>query len=195
MKKRYPLGPKVRVVVSTETITRGTVADSRICMIAEALKEAVPVATHVSVDVATTRFTDPTKGLRYVYLTPFTAQMALLAFDEGRVPTAFSFTLRNAHVSAAGVPKPKDSDSAERKKAKEKALAQAAAIPSRSVIVSQHGTTANQASPRVIGGKRPPQLRSLRRFGLRQFAGASDARKAQLDKQQQQVTVAEDDGR
>jgi hypothetical protein len=51
-------------------------------MIAEAIKQAVPRATNVSVDLSTVRWTDPEKKLRYTYLTPRAAQIALPAMTR-----------------------------------------------------------------------------------------------------------------
>lgn len=97
MKKnnRY-VSPQIKVEVSAETISTSRMASSSHCMIAEAIKQAVPVAAYVSVDLATIRFTDPEKGLRYTYLTPRAAQLALLNFDSGQLPEPFSFNLRTA---------------------------------------------------------------------------------------------------
>jgi hypothetical protein len=71
-------------------------------MIAEAIAAAVPQAKYISVDLATIRFTDPQAGMRYVYLTPRSAQEALLAFDQGEKVEPFKVTLQYAHVLASG---------------------------------------------------------------------------------------------
>lgn len=62
-------------------------------MIAEAVKNCVPRAKNVSVDLATIRFTDKDTGERYVYQTPAGAQAALVNFDQGNKPEPFKFRL------------------------------------------------------------------------------------------------------
>jgi hypothetical protein len=65
-------------------------------MIADAIKTAVPNAQSVSVDLSTIRWTDPVRELRYIYLTPRRAQIALIDFDAGRVPKPFDVQLAGA---------------------------------------------------------------------------------------------------
>jgi hypothetical protein len=48
------------------------------------------------VDLATIRWTDKEKGLRYIYLTPLPAQQLIVAFDQGQKPAPLSFDLRKA---------------------------------------------------------------------------------------------------
>lgn len=94
--------PRLNVTVPREIIATSAVKDSSHCMIAEALAATVPHARYISVDLATIRFTDLLAGVRYVYLTPRSAQIALLAFDQGEKPEPFSFRLENAHVLRTG---------------------------------------------------------------------------------------------
>src|SRR5438309_4940364 len=86
--------PKPLVDVTQKEIDEGAIADSRKCMIAEAVKHCVPNAKSVSVDLATIRFTDGKSGNRYTYMTPYGAQQALVQFDQGLKPEPFSFKLR-----------------------------------------------------------------------------------------------------
>lgn len=180
-RQRFPSGPNVRVVVGKEHITNAIAADSSKCWIAEAIKAQVPVATAVAVDVATTRFTDPTKGLRYVYLTPYAAQKALLDFDEGTPPPPFSFYLKNAHVTRAGSlpvkPELRAKALTKRDRENQKRKAERRAALHKDLGQSQIVRSANRSKlPRRVGGKRPPQLRMKRMFGVRAFRGASKAR-------------------
>lgn len=180
-RKSYPPGPRVRVQVKKETITKAVTADSSKCWIAEAIKEQVPAATHVAVDLQTVRFTDPQKGLRYVYLTPYAAQLALIAFDEGTPPDPFSFILKNAHVTKAGSVLPsvktkadqdvRDKAKVQRERDNAKRRLAGKAAGAAQIRVSRQGTTT-----RRVGGRRPPQLRMLRQFGIRAFRGASKKR-------------------
>lgn len=50
----------------------------------------------MSVDLQSIRFSDPSRGLRYVYLTPRIAQEALILFDEGRPVPPFECRLARA---------------------------------------------------------------------------------------------------
>jgi hypothetical protein len=103
---RAPQSPKVRLEVTAEIITASLARDSTHCMIAETLKRARPDAKSIAVDLATIRFTDSKKGVRYTYLTPRIAQVQLVNFDQGRKPEPFSFVLRGAHVTRKGPTKP-----------------------------------------------------------------------------------------
>jgi len=80
-KPRRPHAPYVTVDVTAEMIHQGKVKDSAYCMISEAVKAAYPDARMVSTDIQTIRFSDPKKGLRFIYLTPRVAQVALFNFD------------------------------------------------------------------------------------------------------------------
>jgi hypothetical protein len=114
---RDKTSPRLDIAIPQDIIDTSAIKDSSHCMIAEAVKRAVPNAAHVSVDLATIRFTDLVAGVRYVYLTPRVAQEALLAFDQGEKPEPFKIRLQNAHVVATGTaqkarahlePNPKD---------------------------------------------------------------------------------------
>jgi hypothetical protein len=94
---------RVTVSVTAEHIERAIPMDSSHCMIADAIKAAVPKAKSVSVDLASIRWTDPRAGKRYLYLTPPSVQQALIRFDNGQKPTPFRFTLRQpAQVGNSG---------------------------------------------------------------------------------------------
>lgn len=94
--------PRITVAVTREIIDLSERRNSSHCMIAEAVKRSVPEARHVSVDLATIRFTDPNKRLRYIYLTPRKAQYALLDFDQGHHAEPFEVQLRAAQVVRSG---------------------------------------------------------------------------------------------
>lgn len=99
--------PQVKVEVTAEIIAQATECDSEHCMIAEAVKAAFPGSTFVSVDLQTIRFSEPEKHLRYTYLTPRVAQIALVNFDQGRKPEPFTFQLRRGQVTRSGGRTPK----------------------------------------------------------------------------------------
>lgn len=90
--------PAMNVSVTQDEIDSAVPANSGHCMIADAVKrdfqrkfKRKPLG--VSVDLQTIRLTDCEKGLRFVYLTPPTAQRALLQFDQGKKLTPFNFRL------------------------------------------------------------------------------------------------------
>jgi hypothetical protein len=166
---KYPLGPRVRVACTKADITKAVANDSTHCWIAEAIKREVPTASHVAVDLSTIRFTNPERDLRYVYLTPYQAQLALLAFDEGTPPEPFTFILKNAHVTRANVRRrPKGSE--------ENPLPAGMTQPPTTAVLAASGTRTTGGLPRRVGGKRPPQLKMMRKFGVRAFRGASQKR-------------------
>jgi hypothetical protein len=91
----------IRVQVTAEHIALAVPRNSGHCMIADAVKEAVPDARNVSVDIQTIRFTRNRR--RYVYLTPRPCQVSLLRFDDGEQPEPFRFHLgRPAQIRAVG---------------------------------------------------------------------------------------------
>src|SRR6267142_1471813 len=92
--------PKPTIVVTQEILDRACRANAHRCMIAEAIKEQVPHATRVNVDLRTIRWSNPEKGLRYVYMVPPIAADALIRFDKGASLRPFRFRLVNAHVTS-----------------------------------------------------------------------------------------------
>ena len=94
--------PRIDVKVTQDVIDTSTQRDSSHCMIADAIQKQLPNVRFISVDLATIRFTDTIAGKRYVYLTPRTAQEALLAFDQGEKPDPFTFRIQSAHVLHTG---------------------------------------------------------------------------------------------
>jgi hypothetical protein len=86
----------VPVKITEELIAQAEEKNSKHCMIADAIRAAIPHAKAVSVDLATIRFTDPEKGQRYLYLTPPSVQAALINFDQGVHTKPFEFRLHKA---------------------------------------------------------------------------------------------------
>lgn len=74
-------------------------ADSHACMIAEAIKEQIPGAIKIAVDIATIRWTDTLKNRRIICLTPRKAQTALVSFDQGVKPEPFRFILEAIQIT------------------------------------------------------------------------------------------------
>ncbi len=163
-----PRAPWVVIDVSDERIKEAVPRDSSHCMIAEAVKASYPGAAKVSVDLQTIRFSDPKRGLRFTYLTPRVAQVALIKFDQGILPEPMSFRLRGGMVTRAGSRLPKTPASPEmieqRKKASKKGQEQLA----KTRLV--HRDSAHSDSvPDRIGGRTPPTTPFAKRraFGLR----------------------------
>ena len=92
--------PKRNITITQEILDRACRANSHRCMIAEAIKEQVPNAWRVNVDLRTIRWSDPKKGLRYVYMVPPIAADALIRFDTGASLRPFRFRLVNAHITS-----------------------------------------------------------------------------------------------
>jgi hypothetical protein len=99
---------KPTITITQEILDRACRANAHRCMIAEAIKEQVPGASRVNVDLRTIRWSDTEKGLRYVYMVPPIAADALIRFDRGASLRPFRFRLVNAHVTSMVVGGRKD---------------------------------------------------------------------------------------
>lgn len=171
--KRRPLGPMVDVAVTAEIINTAVRGHSGHCMIADAIRAAVPNAKKVAVDISTCRWSDFDRGYRYVFLTPRVAQEALVDFDEGVPARPFKFRLRGAHVSrAGGRPKSKASRAKDHARLKQQRK-ERAELPKRATLVSRDGEGAGARVPHRVGGRRPPQLHIRREYGMRAFRAAT----------------------
>lgn len=84
----------MRVRIRKEHVESAVRKNAHHCMIAEAIREEIPNATAVLVDLQSIRWSDPNSGVRYFYLTPPEAQQALLRFDEGQPVAPFNIELR-----------------------------------------------------------------------------------------------------
>lgn len=91
-------GGKFIIDVTQEVIDDSIQRDSSHCMIAEAVKRAVPDAGFVSVDLQTIRFTHKKLRRRYIFLTPRRGQVELIKFDQGIKPEPFSMQLQRGQV-------------------------------------------------------------------------------------------------
>lgn len=169
---RTPKAPWVKVQVTEEQIKGAVQRDSGHCMIAEATRAAFPDAKAVSVDLQTVRFTDPRRGLRYTYLTPRPAIVALVKWDQGDMPEPFNFTLRGGHVTRSGsnsLRRPLSPKEQEQRKRAAAAGRKARLNRARLVVRKNDGHV-----PDRVGGRTPPLMRKdnvplarRRAFGLR----------------------------
>lgn len=166
--------PTGRVTITKEIIAEAKPRDSGYCMVAEAVKVAFPYGTGVAVDIQTIRFSNPNTGLRYVYMTPRAAQIALVNFDQEVLPEPFSITLRNGQVIKMS--KNRTREAREAKAAmlaatseKEKAKIQATTAEARKAWRAHLSGVSPKAVPDKIGGRPPPKapLSRRRAFGLR----------------------------
>jgi hypothetical protein len=93
-----------RISVEDTHIAESLQRSSSACAIAEALKQQIPHAIHVSVDLATIRWTDSSKQLRYTALTPACAQQLVVDFDQGlrEKLSPISFDLKPVIIARSG---------------------------------------------------------------------------------------------
>jgi hypothetical protein len=194
-----PHSPHLTIEVGREEIEYSVRRDSSHCMIAETIKRKMPTARGVAVDLGTIRWTDPEKRLRYIYLTPRSAQIALIEFDRGILPEPFRFTLRTAAQIIRPANRRKrvadeDRNARTRKnyhdrkgnaanadqpaaKGRRSEIMQAMADPTADLgtatamtpALGKLGIASNV--PVIVGGRPPPlgNLSKIRRFGLRQL--------------------------
>ena len=76
--------PHVRIKVTEETIVNAIKNDAFRCWISRTIQVQYPKYTHVTTDLQTIRFSDPERGVRYIYLTPRVVQACLVLFDLGK---------------------------------------------------------------------------------------------------------------
>lgn len=84
---------RVTVNVTEGDIAKATRGNSHACAVAIAVARAFPDVTRINVDMQTIRFT--VDGERLVYLTPYRAQLYIIAFDAGDELEPFRFVLRD----------------------------------------------------------------------------------------------------
>jgi hypothetical protein len=154
MKKNHVRTRRIHIPITQEIINNAVVRDSSHCVIADAIRAAIPEAKRVAVDLQTIRFT--VNDERVVYLTPAPQQTMLVRFDQGQVPTPGDMYLSHAiqRVPAKGRTKGNPQKVKETK-------------------VTRHGRDGSQLEVTVEGGRLPPTAalsnhRGRRRtFGLR----------------------------
>lgn len=165
---RRPRAPRVVIDVDQTTIEEAVKGDSSHCMIAEAIRKSIPGATRVSVDIQTVRFSDPKRRLRYTYLTPRRAQVALIEFDSGKAPAPFAVGLTNGQVTpmSAGT-KPPEKAERDRQRQREIRVRDRELATAKLEAPDAGGTTTGV--PRRSGGTPPPLMPFARRraYGLR----------------------------
>jgi hypothetical protein len=158
---------KERISVTSDRIQEAIRRNSSACMAADAIKEALPWAKSVSVDIQTMRLTDPEARLRYIFLTPRRVQEHIVDWDAGVDPEPFDFMLGKptqivkAHM---GTDWKKPTITGTDRKAISEALDQEVILGGATAIESKKGAII------VIGGKTPPKSRGssgVRAFGIK----------------------------
>lgn len=209
---RKRTSPRVTLDITDDIIRNAVRANSAACVIADTIKAQVPGAVRVSVDLATIAWTDPKAGVRYTYLTPDQARVALFAFDRGVTPPAQRLTLQRA-VRVAPItrhPSRAEARAKRREVLEAKARAGAGLTPDESRALAKirqtppRPTMAGRAqlddAGTVIGGGRPSQggtraargvVRELLPANVRVF-GARVANMSDLDVL---LDAARDEGR
>lgn len=157
--------------VTQEVINAAVARDSSHCVIADAIRLSIPLATRVSVDLQTIRFTVGDK--RYAWLAPVPAQVCLVRFDQGIHPEPFTLKLgRPIQVTRSGT-----GNALAARRAEARAVADATGVkpPPEKVNRGARTVRVNGANdrPTIHGGKMPPtaalsDTRGRRRtFGLK----------------------------
>lgn len=146
----YGKGGKMLIHIKAENVDRAISGNSSHCMIADAIKEQVPGAQRVSVDLQSIRFSIPERGKRYTFWTPQLAQHALLDFDLGHDIEEFSFCLGHA---AQITPTYSGRTAVKNAKAKVK---KATAAPKKSVSAKKPISVGTGGVPTAVGGKTAP---------------------------------------
>lgn len=172
-KKIGSSGRGIVLDVTPEIINLAVRRDSSHCVIADALRAAVPEATYVTVDLQTIRFSLRGCGRRFVYLTPAPAQAVLVNFDQGTPPDPFTMRLGYpAQILRAG--KENRARNKSKTKARGKAPTQPDGLPPgerRKVTSTRNGHT-----PQIKGGPYPPTAALSNTRGRRRTFGLKSLR-------------------
>jgi hypothetical protein len=97
IESRAPKGyaSRVKFQVTAENIKDACKADSRHCMIADAIATQLPDVRNISVDMMNIRWSNPATGWGYIYMTCKPARFALVGFDMGLSIEPFTFEVRS----------------------------------------------------------------------------------------------------
>jgi hypothetical protein len=136
--------PRMKLTITSAHIEKSIRNDANHCMIASALKEKIPTARWVAVDLQKMRWTDRVAGKQFVGLTPLPAKRALLAFDKGEDVKPFEFTMpelqtKPIYKNPKAAAKAKAQAKVRTKKAKTKKVYKKAKVAPERVAVRRHG--------------------------------------------------------
>ena len=153
-------------------------ANSSHCAIAFAIRDAIPDATFIAVDLQTIRWSNPKRGVRYCFLTPTIAQHdVIIPFDQGEECKPVTFKMKPAFITRIGE---KRNHTPEPDQLKGTGL-NVAEEPERRLIPyagkekpeprkrrAISATKPDGSIPVTLGGKLPPvSVLARREFGLR----------------------------
>jgi hypothetical protein len=94
---------KAEISVLEKHFTEALAKNSSHCAIAFAIRDAVPTARRISVDLQTIRWTDSKRGVRYCFLTPTVAQHdVIIPFDQGEECKPVTFKMKPAFITRIG---------------------------------------------------------------------------------------------
>jgi hypothetical protein len=89
---------KLKVEVSGMELATAEKSDSRYCMIAEAIRRMYPELRNIQVDTQSIRVTDRVRREQLTFMSPATAQVAIVRFDEGDTLRPFEFECKEPRV-------------------------------------------------------------------------------------------------
>lgn len=89
---------RLTIPITQERIDESIRRSSAHCMLSEAIRDKYPQLRNVLSDLATIRYTDPKRQLRFIHLTPRNAQLALIDFDAGAKIEPFTIVLEKQAV-------------------------------------------------------------------------------------------------
>ena len=141
------------VYVTQEDIDKARRNHSSRCVVATAIKRAVPAANHVKVDMQTIRWTTPNE--RVVYVTPGSVMDYIINFDAGDEIKPFTFRLLSEQK--ATIPAVRRNQAAKKVQAA-KARARTAETRKRKVAASP---TASRAEKKVAAEKATASQKKL----------------------------------
>jgi hypothetical protein len=154
--------------VTQEIINSAIPRDSGHCVFADALKEAVPEATRVNVDLQTIRWSDQSTGYRYACFTPAVAQAMLVNWDQGKREAVHPVTIRIKPVQVVpirGRDKPMSDERRARKQQSDRAY--------RKRIYDERQMEHEGGDPLIEGGQLPPVAALSNTRGRRRAYGLS----------------------
>lgn len=158
--------------ITEEIIATAKPRNSGHCLLADALRVAIPEARGIAVDLQTIRYSDPTTRRRFIHLTPAAGQRALVGWDQGFEPVVEKILVgRPVQVIPMRGPGPLTKDE---RSARASAAARARAdrrqpLPAKGKTVAQYRV--NRTRPVVLGGEAPPAAALSNRAGQRREFG------------------------
>ena len=158
---------RIELDLTEEIIARATARNSGHCVIADAVRAAMPDATRISVDLQTIRFSHPLTGRRYVYLTPAAAQHVLIDFDQGIDPTPQEIKLgRPIHSAPINRKRFERTGEQGRRRSSDDPLATSVELKSEGGSKTRHATKLNGEPPPkgALADPPKPQFKDNRRY-------------------------------